>query len=533
MKRIDRKITPIPTKLTGDRDIINKFFRSRGIDITDMSTLTPLRLTTMSKFFSSLGDEVMAVGFVYGTEGEESAVKWRPADGRKAFTQDGAARSFYGLEWLDEEPDEIIIVEGEADVIALASVGIQAVSVPNGAPMKLSKNMRVDPEEDRKFSYLWNSHELLEGAEKIILAVDQDTAGDILAEEICRRVGRAKCWRVSFPEGCKDATDVIARHDKKTIKNCIKSAEPMPLQGVYGASLYSGEVDQVYLEGYASGESCGLSVVDDLFTIKEGMVYIVTGYPGDGKSEFIDQIMVNLSLNKSWKWAVASFENPPAAHISKLSEKIVGKPFFEGVTPRMRKDELDEAKAFINDHFVFLENRDGGMVTIHSIMDRARQSIMRLSTRGLVIDPYNYIDMGKTENEHQGITRMLSELGSFARANNIAIFFVAHPSKIAANQNGEMPVPKGHHISGSAAWFAKADIGFTVHRGGMGVGIYCWKARFKWLGMIGDTTIGYDVPTGRYFEQAPSDQEGLTRNKFTSKEKKGKVDQNWQDVDGW
>ena len=30
--------------------------------------------------------------------------------------------------------------------------------------------------------------------------------------------------------------------------------------------------------------------------------------------------------------------------------------------------------------------------------------------------------------------------------------------------DGEVPAPKGYDISGSAAWFAKADVGLTVHR---------------------------------------------------------------------
>jgi hypothetical protein len=64
-----------------------------------------------------------------------------------------------------------------------------------------------------------------------------------------------------------------------------------------------------------------------------------------------------------------------------------------------------------------------------------------------------------------------------------------------------MPVPKGSHISGSAAWWAKADIGFTVHRLPDEVEIHCWKARFKWLGGVGKTSILYNMINGKYMDK--------------------------------
>ena len=79
-------------------------------------------------------------------------------------------------------------------------MGIKAVSCPNGAPIKVSSH-RIDPEEDKKFNFVWNERERLEHCKKIVLATDSDEAGEALAEEIARRVGRAKCWRVKFPEG--------------------------------------------------------------------------------------------------------------------------------------------------------------------------------------------------------------------------------------------------------------------------------------------------------------------------------------------
>ena len=496
-----KKVTKLPTKLNEDHDLITQFFERRGVTIEDPSAL-PIR--TGVKYFRDLNCEVEAIGFVYGDRKQPNAVKWRPLDGTKAFTQDGSASEFYGLDMLPKDVKELIIVEGEADVIALASIGIPAISIPNGALAKYN-SQGVDPSEDSKFSYVWEAKELIDSAEKIVLAVDNDAPGEALAEELARRIGRARCWRTEFPGDDKDANDTLKNHGKAAVETALDKSEPMPLAGVYTADEYYAALEEVYLKGHAKGETTGLSNIDNIFTIKTGCVYIVTGIPGSGKSEFLDQIMVNLALKRSWKWAVASFENQPHIHMGKMCEKIVGKPLLEGVTPRMTLDEMHDAREYVKHHFVFLQNRGGDLSTMDSIISRTRDAIMRMGCRGLVIDPYNYISISSDLSEHKQIEEMLTKLVSFAQAADIAIFFVAHPMKIYPRDDGTMPVPVGMHISGSAAWFAKADVGITVHRSTAGVEVHCWKMRHKWIGKQGIEFLDYDVPTGRYF--VPKDLE--------------------------
>ena len=82
---------------------------------------------------------------------------------------------------------------------------------------------------------------------------------------------------------------------------------------------------------------------------------------------------------------------------------------------------------------------------------------------GQVIDPYNYIIMDKESSETESISNMLTRIQSFAKAYGCHIWFVAHPAKMQRYGN-ELPRPDGMAISGSMAWWAKADVGLTVHR---------------------------------------------------------------------
>ena len=452
------------------------------------------------KYFNGSG-ELPSIGFVYGGNTDEpEAIKWRGIE-KKCFTQEGAAQSFYGLEQLPEAIETLVIVEGELDVLALATAGVASVSCPNGAPMKVSVYEK-DQSEDTKYHYVWESKDLIEKVSKIIFAVDKDEPGEALAEELARRIGRAKCWEVQWPDDCKDANDVLVKHDSETLALLIENATPVPLVGVYSADDYDSQVDLLYEKGNGKGVSTGFVSLDELYTIAAGQLSVVTGLPGSGKSEFVDALMVNLAQKEGWTFCVASFENPVPTHIAKLSEKITGKPFFSGPTQRMTKEESQEARKFIKDHFVFVEQRDGSAIKIDDLLERTRLAVMRLGCRGVVIDPYNYIETSKGDKEHQSISAMLTRVAAFAKAYDIHVWFVAHPAKMYPDPNGKTPAPVGMHISGSAAWFAKADCGITVHRGGdydnNEPEIHCWKSRFKWVGRIGMTKLNYDVPTGRF-----------------------------------
>jgi twinkle protein len=488
-----QKVVKLPTQLNDNVDQIKEFFAGRGVTLDNLDALPAM--TTGTKMFR--GEEKAAVGFVYGPRENPTAIKWRSIDG-KGFTCDGAPRAFYGIEQIDDGEEELTIVEGECDVIALASVGIKAVSCPNGAPIKVSSH-RIDPEEDKKFNFIWNERERLENCKKIVLATDADEAGEALAEEIARRVGRAKCWRVKFPDSVKDGNDAVEKLGAEETKRLFDNPEPVPLSGVYSASDYLDDVKNIYANGHGRGASTGFDSIDELFTIAEGQLSIVTGMPSSGKSEFIDQIMINLAQRDGWKFAVCSFENPPAMHIAKLAEKITGKPFYTGIKERMSEEELGEAMSFIENHFMFLESKDGNLSTIDSIIDRTKQAIMR-GANGLLIDPYNYIESSGGE-EHSSISQMLTRITSFAKAHSIHVWFVAHPQKMYPKEDGSYSVPKGMNISGSAAWFAKADLGITVHRGEDGVEVHCWKSRFKWVGQQGMALLDYDISTGQYSQK--------------------------------
>ena len=475
-----------------------EYLNSRGIS---KETAEKAGLKFTKQYIGSIKKEVSCLVFPYqNNNGGYQFAKVRSFPD-KGFSSFGKADKFYNVENINKDED-IIICEGEMDCLSFMEVGYtNSISIPHGAVMKVVDG-KIDPREDNKFKFIWNSKEKLDTCKKIIIAMDNDQAGQAMEEEIARRVGKDKCFKIVYPKDCKDANEILTKHGIDKLKDIVKNSIPYPVSGLYDAEHFYEQVDEIFENGVGSGTSTGYKDVDNLYTVVEGQLTVVTGHPSSGKSEFVDQIMINISKQKGWKFGICSFENEPRIHIAKLISKYIGKPFFSGMTPRMTTQELQNGKKFVSDNFCFLYQADGSLSTLDSILERLKTAVLRFGIRGCVIDPYNYIAKDITTSETDWISDMLTKLRVFAQAHGIHIWFVAHPTKMVRREDGTVPPPKGYDIAGSARFFSKSDVGLTVHRTNPSESnvteILVWKCRFSWVGAIGECELEYDKLTSRY-----------------------------------
>jgi len=476
-----------------------EWLKSRGIT---EQTAEKLGIKTTHNYIQSVGSKTECITFPYQSNGHKYASKIRSIS-EKGFACDGSPKTFFNIDNINPE-EPLIICEGEMDCCAFVEASINNVcSVPHGAIMKVTDG-RIDPSDDNKFRFIWNAKDIIENAEKVIIATDNDSAGIAMAEEMARRIGKDKCWKLEYPEECKDANDVIVKHGKDVLREIVENAQPYPVAGLYNPSDFYEEVHEIYNKGFGKGKSTGYSNVDEFYSVVEGQLTIVTGHPSSGKSEFVDSIMMNMAREFEWKFSICSFENEPKVHIAKLISKYIGKPFYESDKPRMTEDELEKGKQFVSDHFSFLYQRDGSLTSLDSIIERLRVSVMRYGIRGVVIDPYNYITKANNMSETDYISDMLTRLRVFAQSYGVHVWFVAHPTKMMRDSTGKVPPPKGYDISGSSAWFSKSDCGVTVHRPRPDqddvTQIMIWKMRFNWIGKQGSTELSFDTDTSHYRE---------------------------------
>jgi twinkle protein len=499
---------PRPTSAPADPSpTVLRWLENRGIS---EATARRNRIGSARHYIPALGCEADCIAFPYFRNGELVNIKFRALQ-EKAFAQvKGAEKILYGLDDI-ADTTTATIVEGELDKLALEEAGLRnVVSVPDGAPAKVKPG---DPDpDDAKFSYLANCGDDLDRLDRIILAVDDDAPGRALAEELARRLGKERCWRVRWPDRgdapCRDANETLLQHGPGVLRECIDLAEAYPITGLHSVLDYLDDTLTLYRDGRQRGVSTGWPSLDEYMTIRPGELSVVTGVPNSGKSEFIDALAVNLAHRCGWHFAMCSFENPPEEHISKLAEKYLGLPFWDGPTRRMSEAELMGAMEWINDRFDLIRFDDEAP-TIEAILDKARAAITRHGIRGLVIDPYNEIEHRRPANmtETEYVAQTLGKVKRFAQNHGVHIWFVAHPAKLHREGNS-LPVPTLYDISGSANWANKANLGVVVHRDPekdpTRTDIYIRKVRFKSVGKIGAASLRWDRATGRYAEIAPA-----------------------------
>jgi len=434
--------------------------------------------------------------FPYYRDGELINVKRRTQD--KRFSQvAGAERIFYGLDDC-RNTDAVIVVEGEIDKLAVDEAGFpQCLSVPDGAPAPGTT------EYTSKFDFMDSAADIFERCHTVVLAVDNDAPGKRLEEELARRIGREKCFRVTWPEGCKDANDVLMQHGTETLAQCLTDARPYPIAGVVMAMDLRDDVFALYRDGSQKGESTGWYSVDQLYTVKPGQMTIITGIPGSGKSEWLDALMVNLAIEAGWSFAVFSPENfPPQRHLQKWLEKLSGKPFRAGPTDRMTEAEVDEWLAVCDRSLHFLIPEEP---TLEEILSLAGAQVFRMGVKGVVLDPWNEIDHSRPKDmsETEYISRCLSEIRRFARQKDVHCWVSAHPRMLQKDkETGTYTVPTPYEIAGSAHWFNKSDNCIAIWRNkhdlAQPIEVHVQKIRFREVGQLGVAYLNYDRLTGRY-----------------------------------
>jgi len=464
------------------------FLTKRGLT-TDV--LIRNRIALERVWMPQIEEEVQAIAFPYFKAGEIVNVKYR--DSQKNFRQvAGAEKIVYKY---DDIAEITIICEGEMDALSLEVAGFRnAISVPDGAPTPESKNLEL------KFEFL--DDERFDQVKQFVLAVDNDEPGKKLEDELARRLGRDKCMRVTWPEGCKDANEVLMRHGAETLRHCIEDAKAFPVEGVFSISDIEDDINNMLEFGMIKGEPTGWDSVNGLYTPAPGQWTLVTGIPSMGKSEWLDALAVNIAENAGWVFGVCSPENQPISwHAAKLIEKRMNERLVAG---RVNQARFHEAKAWLNEHFHFIMPEEP---TLDSVLAKAKVLVRRHGMKGLIIDPYNELDHTKRKdgvNETEYVSTFLTQLRKFARENSIHVWLVAHPAKLMKEKNGEYPVPDGYTVSGSAHFYNKADNIVAVHRDVRNpqapTEVHVQKIRSRWLGRRGTAFLQWQSNSGRFRE---------------------------------
>ena len=469
-----------------------EWFRGRGISQT---ILAKARVSRGTSYID--GQAVDAIQFNFYRDGELVNVKTR-AKGKKFRQHAGAEQVPYLIDNI-RDTSECIIVEGEIDALSFMQVGRDdVISVPSGA----NGNLDWLPQ-------YYDSH--FANKAVIYIAVDTDAKGKELCANLLRRFVDIECRVVTFGDN-KDANEVLQAEGGSALLNYLATSKQPPMEGVFTVADVEDELNALYKDGHQRGKIIGLDDFDNLVSFETKRIMIVTGIPGCGKSEFIDELAVRMNVRYSWRWALFSPENQPLVyHYAKIISKLTGKNFHSANLPL---SEYTKAKERMSTDFYSILPPD---YKLDTVLMAAKELIKRRGIKGLVIDPYNRLepeDQGDL-NETTVISKILDKLTNFAVHNDILVILMAHPRKMAKEkEDGTIECPNMYDISGSANWYNKADYGIIVHRqkGQPFVTIKVEKVKFRHLGEPGECVLAYSRTSGRYANNTAISARGCFEN---------------------
>ena len=371
--------------------------------------------------------------FIYRNQVQVLAVKYRDYRNKefRFNKKDGTDPLFNSHRVLG---DQVIICEGEMDVLACAEVGFKdiAASVPNGAS---------------SLGWIEYNWEFLESKKEIILAFDSDTAGQKALSEVLKRLDITKCKTLNM-KGEKDLNDILVNQGKIELLNTLNNPIDVEIEGLKDIA------DQKCDIGDTEKISFELELIDQLFGgCRFGELTIVSGQPGAGKSTILNQIVCDF-VNTGHKVFYYSGEFPKAKLKRWLYIVLGGMDSLTTIYDKHKKRDSYILKQGIeekidnwirNKLFLYDAGTDAKQNELLTIM---KYGYKKQGIRLFVLDNLMTIGLDEiNDDKYENQKNFLTELHEFAINYNVHVFLVAHPKKTEGKKISDLSF---YDIAGSS-----------------------------------------------------------------------------------
>lgn len=404
----------------------------------------------------------------FDEKGILQTIKYRDTEhfpGKKFTDKDGKERKspkewieedcrpiLFGMKQCNDKFDRLVVTEGQLDSLSAATASIEnAVSVPNG-----SQGMTWIP-----YCFNWVSK-----FEEIVVFGDFEKGRMTLLEDFQKRFpNKIKHVREQDYRECKDANELLQKHGKDAVRQAVENAILAPVNRV----LPLAEVESVNIYELPKLKT-GISQLDRTLYggLPFGMVCIIAGKRGDGKSTLASQIMANAVEQDLYTFAYSG-ELPNYLYKSWFDFQVAGRNHIvenqteHGTVNRFITNKNQELiNAWYMDKAYIYDNRIIDGDEKEDLLKSVEQAIMQYEIKVVLIDNLMtamYIDelQGSDKYDQQG--RFVRELTKIAIRYDVLILLVAHRRKnnFTSDANDE--------ISGSGDITNLAGITLSYDRG--------------------------------------------------------------------
>ena len=353
-----------------------------------------------------------------------------PADGekKKVWQDEGCAPCLFGwqaLQCLAYDSRTVLLAEGQIDAMSWHQLGIPALSIPAGSGQTW-------------INFEWDNLAIFD---KILIAFDQDEAGQRNADSVIKRLGPHRCFRVIYPH--KDANEALqAGSTAQDAAKWALDAKPPSMEGMVTANnletrlLRESEAKPMPLCLPFFNVNWG---TEEGFYFRPGEITLWTGSTGNGKSTFLNYLQMNLAFAGKFVF-IASMEVKAETTLRRTIQSYWG-------AGGLDKDALQKAHyiSWLDDfgERICFADKVGYMESdvLFGMMDFA---FRRHGCSHFVIDSLMRIQ--GLEEDARATGDFMNRLANFAKTSGAHVHLVAHPRKMGAGQKAGAVDIKGSSL---------------------------------------------------------------------------------------
>ena len=393
----------------------------------------------------------------YDEKGELQFIKYRKTDfdkekdKNKEWCEKDCKPILFGMKQCNEKFDRLVLTEGQLDSLSVAEAGIEnAVSVPTGA---------------NGFTWIPYCWDWFTKFEEIVVFGDCEKGKITLLDDISKRFpNKVKHVREADYLECKDANEILLKHGPDAVKKAVENAIALPVNKV----LSLADVENVNIFELQKLKT-GLKELDDTLYggIPFGIVCLVAGKRGDGKSTLTSQIM-GQAVEQGYNTFAYSGELPNYLYKSWFDFQIAGRNhitennkdgrinrFITNPNQKLINDWYRE-KAFIYDNRIVEDDEQ------EDLLKTITQAIMQYGIKVILIDNLMtamYIDEKQGSDKYDQQGRFVRALTKIALQYDCLILLVAHRRKNSFTTDANDEVSGSGDITNLAGMVLSYDRG--------------------------------------------------------------------------
>lgn len=282
----------------------------------------------------------------------------------------------------------------------------------------------------------------------------------------------------------KNTTDL--KSAMKTVKACLSAGMDKPLNmseqrqtlqmKVGLGRLYKpmsevyDEVLDFYRNGYKKGAQIGWNCAKDKLTLLKGSTSLGFAAPFSGKSQFQNEVFVNIARTEGWTFVICSPETGDVAQIYGELISISAKQSFVG-DYKMDEDTLQEHANFIAKHFIVIDSqgKDFYLRDFYTQVEAIEREF-KVKVDCTCVDPYNVLAMDLSSNngrEDKAMGKDYDLMLNDARVNDRHNVIITHVRDQQIQKVGDQmffPPPHPREMSGGQMSYRKGMLIWSAYR---------------------------------------------------------------------